>query len=63
VYSIPWRASSFPGGTQQRAVQQTFHGSSRGDARPLRRPVAVPFEAFSSVETIVSRKSWPIGGR
>ena len=64
VYSMPWRASSFGGGTQQ---ARSAANISRIESSPCSFAVmASPFsacDAFSSVETIVNLKSCPIGGR
>jgi hypothetical protein len=59
--SIPWRASSFGGGTQQ---ARSAANISRIESSPCSFAVmASPFsfcDAFSSVETIVNLKSCPI---
>ena len=64
VYSMPWRASSFGGSTQhaRRAANISRIESSACSPAVMTSPFSVR-EASSSFETIVSRKSCPIGGR
>ena len=73
VYSIPWRASSFGGGLQHaRNAAYISRIESKGFSCTvssvslvlLLAPASdVLGESSSSVETMVSRRSWPIGGR
>src|SRR5262249_53622345 len=73
VYSIPRRASSFGGGVQHarnaayisRIESKDFScaASSVSLAGLLAPASGLLGESSSSVETMVSRRSWPIGGR
>jgi hypothetical protein len=73
VYSMPWRASSFGGGVQHarnaayisRIESKDFSCafSSVSLALLLAPALGALAESSSSLETMVSRRSWPIGGK